>query len=686
MADGNVLEFLTILHARVTEADPNVAGNQERRAAFTRMVVDHLIEIGRVETGELAVWEGTAGRGVGRVDGYGLADDDDTLDLFISELGGDDAVRSVRADDLDHLVGQAGRFAEHCLRLKIPPSNVGTDAEAMVAAISRAKARVRRVRVFVLTDGISSARRLPKREVEGWPVEVDIWDLTRIVRSMSVEGGSEPIDLDFENTTQGALPFLRLDAEADYSTLLLMIPGKVLADAYEEHGARLLEYNVRSFLSVRGKVNRGIRQTIVEEPSRFIAYNNGIVITAESFYEKFLPGLGKAVARLTNVQIVNGGQTTATIHDTAKRLKADIHGVSVAAKIVIVGSDIRDAMVKQISKFANTQNPMQQADLSANEPFHVSVERLSKAIWCPGGQKRWFYERARGQYEVELTGASVTPARRTRFLKECPKELRFSKVDLAKFLNSWQRKPHEVSYGGQKNFIRFMEELRKKNGLSWEPDARWYQDIIAVAIIWSAAERLVRWEGLPAFRANVVAYLVSCLSYYSAGQLDLQKIWNAQGVSRELEQLMRAWVTPIRDALVESAATRQKNPTEWFKNPECWSEMELMSLPFSEPLPPEFKGETVRNLFPGMGEGQTSFLAGAQRIKAIDAQSWIKIAQWGSTSGELHWRQSGIATTLSGMAAHGWRREPSRKQVDAALTILNLLEERNPALTAGPKL
>jgi hypothetical protein len=345
-------------------------------------------------------------------------------------------------------------------------------------------------------------------------------------------------------------------------------------------------------------------------------------------------------------------------------------------------------MVKRISTYANTQNPMQQADLSANEPFHIAVERLSRSTWCPGGERRWFYERARGQYDVELARHSETPARRAKFLKETPKELRFSKVDLARFLNAWGRKPHLVSLGGQKNFTSLMEELRRRNGLSWEPDQQWYQDLVAIAIIWQTVEKLVRWEGVPAFRANVTAYVVSALSARSSSRLDLRRIWNSQVVSPELEQMLRSWIIPIRDALVNGAVARQRNPTEWFKKEDCWTDIAGLNLSLLSPLPAEFgdDGRAV-DLLPEPDLSRIAAeLEGAQRVKSVDAERWIRIAEWGARSGKLHWRQTGIATTISGLAAQQWRRDPSPKQVNAAISILNTVEQHAPDLIGERKL
>ncbi len=685
MADEELARDLEVLHAMIMEEAEADLQTEEVRERFARLGIDHLIEIGRVDDGQVAAWEGPAGRGLGRVDGYGVGDEQDTLDLFLVDIETGGSVRAVRSDDLDRLAGQAGRFAEMALKLKDAPA-ADDAAGAMLAGIRGVGSRLRRVRIFILTDAVSAARRLPRREVAGLPAEIEVWDLPRLVRSMSVEGGGEPIDVDFENSEQGCQPYVRLDSEEGQATLLMMVPGPVIADLYEEHGAALLEFNVRSFLSVRGRVNKGMRETVLKQPDRFVAYNNGIVITAESFYERFLPGIGKAVARLVNVQIVNGGQTTATIHDAARRAGADISRVAVAAKIVVVGSELRDDMVKQISRYANTQNPMQQADLSANEPFHVAVERLSRSTWAPGGERRWFYERARGQYEVELALAGSTAARRAKFLKETPKEGRFSKVDLARYLNAWGRRPHDVSLGGQKNFTSLMEELRRRNGLAWEPDQQWYQDLVGIAILWQAAERVVRWEGIPAFRANVVAFLVALVSSRSSSRLDLRRIWNAQAVSPVLEAMMRGWAVPVRDAMLAGASSRQRNPTEWFKKEDCWAEIDAMDLVFPETMPPELAGEADRviRLMPGSdGTALAGDLAAAQRVKRVDAQRWISIAEWGTRSGKLHWRQTGIATTLSGMAAQQWRKDPSPKQVSAAVGILNVVEEHAPEVLAS---
>src|SRR5688572_9439663 len=70
------------------------------------------------------------------------------------------------------------------------------------------------------------------------------------------------------------------EEDPHYDAYLCVVPGTLLYNAYEEYGQRLLELNVRSFLAVTGKVNKGIRETIRNEPDRFFPYNNGLAMTA----------------------------------------------------------------------------------------------------------------------------------------------------------------------------------------------------------------------------------------------------------------------------------------------------------------------------------------------------------------------------------------------------------------------
>ena len=169
---------------------------------------------------------------------------------------------------------------------------------------------------------------------------------------------------------------------------------------------------IHSYLQAKSNVNKGMHETLDKTPERFMAYNNGITATVDDI-EVGLSHGETVIKSMRGLQIVNGGQTTASIHRAKKRDELDLSKVSVAVKITKVAADKLEIIVPLISKYANTQNVIQVADLSANHAFHIAMERLSGATWCPPRQEtKWFYERARGAYQVALTREGTTPARR----------------------------------------------------------------------------------------------------------------------------------------------------------------------------------------------------------------------------------------------------------------------------------
>ena len=307
---------------------------------------------------------------------------------------------------------------------------------------------------------------------------------------------SEPevIEVDLVNDFGGSLPVLPArQFEGDHESYLAVVPGQVLSEIYDRWGARLLEQNVRVFLQARSKVNRGIRDTLVHEPDMFFAYNNGITATAEDV-EISNDGGSLMLCGLRNFQIVNGGQTTASIH-AAMRKKVDISQTFIQMKLSVVNADRAVKLVPKISECANSQNRVVASDFFANHPFHVRVEGFSRRIYAPSpdgtfSQSKWFYERARGQF-ADARGY-LTTAQRRKFDIEFPRRQRFNKTDLAKFLNVWEGRPHEVSLGAQKNFAAFARRI----GQAWKkrPDdfsEAWYREAIAKAIVFRATERIV---------------------------------------------------------------------------------------------------------------------------------------------------------------------------------------------------
>ncbi len=634
-----------------------------------------------VENGEVCHYEARVGRGIGKVSGFGFNDDEDNLDIFTSVFLDSGNPGILPSDEIRKRAERAMRFVGACFEGIHENMEVASDAYLMASRISELERKLDRIRIFVLSDGITQLKKLDAGEINGIPVKYEIWDIERLFRGMQSGLPRDEIEIDFEEMFGEALPCLMLpQSPSDYSAYLTILPGDMIYRLYDEFGPRLLELNVRSFLQARGKVNRGIRDTLRDEPERFLAYNNGLSITVDELTTIVLPDGRPAIKSVSGLQVVNGGQTTASIHRSKKQDGVDISSVFVPAKITTVVGETLDQMVPRISRFANTQNVIQMADFSANDPFHVEIERLSQSIWCPGEQGRWFYERARGQYQVAKARIGTTPARTRRFNEQMPSVRKFGKTDLAKFLNCWKQRPDLVSRGAQKNFDIFMQELRIGKKADWLPDEYYYKLLIAKAILYKTAARIVRQEQFPAYRPNIVAYLIAYVSYRTGGRLDMNLIWQEQALSEEFEDLLRSWSHSINETIRNTAQGR--NVTEWCKKEDCWKSIHNLTLPLPNPIPIEMKGHTE----PGRHrERRATSITPADyenisQCKKLNGEEWLYIHAWGVRTGLLQKWQCSIAQTLAGYAANEWDREPSHKQARQGVAILEIARQNEAEL------
>ena len=543
---------------------------------FSDIVMQHMSEIGMTFEPSGCPYKGTVGNANLRLNGYAMSEENNQLDLFVSLYDGTDVITTVTDTETQAAAGQCLRFLALCAEGKMADKlDPSLDVTSLATQIQQIYNDLEQVRVFVLTDKVAKSKSFKTKEIGGKAVRIEVMDIERLHRHLSEGKPRDEIVVDFTEVSGAPLPCVYIPGDnEDYDYALAAIPGEALRLLYEKFGARLLEANVRSFLSVKGKgVNAGIQNTLRSAPSRFMAYNNGIVILADEMrFGK--PGDGSTgIAWLKGLQIVNGGQTTASIYFAKKRYPTDVDlsRVRVPAKIIVMKNKdpvTEEALVSDISRFANTQNTVRQSDLSANKPFHVDVENLSLSVYCPDMVSRWFYERATGSYNTLLAREGSTPAK-LRALKEAiPPARKITKTDLAKYINAWDRKPDIVSKGSQKNFDHFMASLASaENGEStFKPTAADYKSMIAKAKIFKESQKLLR-PMFQAFQANVTAYTVSLVAEKLGSRIDLEKIWSKQALSSELLAQIGVWANEVNEVLHKTASGRMIS--EWAKKPEC---------------------------------------------------------------------------------------------------------------------
>lgn len=678
-ADRELSEFAAtinsevLLRARAGEEDTaGITGAGDyKENTFTRLVLEDLLEAGVLEDGEVCFYSGRAGQGVARVNGYGISEEEDRLDLFATVYTGSPDAETVQWEAIRKAFTQAVRFLNMAITGRYRDLEPASEAYAMAERIHTIHGQLANARVFVFSDGKASQTTLEPETIGSLPVTGQVWDIERLFRNLASGRPHEAIEIDLMRDCGQLITCLPVPSEGlDYGAYLCVIPGDVLYRLYEEYGGRLLELNVRSFLQARGKVNRGIRETIRDDPTHFFPYNNGLAMTAaEVRVERDAAGT-QHITYIKGLQIVNGGQTTASIHRARKSDRFDISKIFVQGKLTTVSGNRLEDMVPRISKFANSQNAVNEADFSANHPVHIELERLSLTTWLPGEQGRWFYERARGQYQVARAREGTTPLRLRQFDERTPTSRKFTKTDLAKFINTWDLKPHIVSRGGQKNFIAFQDGLRHR-GKGWLPERQFYEDLVAKAILFKCTQKIVADEGFDAYRAQIVTYTLALLVDKTNGQLDLGRIWSTQEVQDLVQRTIRRWSQQVNDEIRSSAGGR--NVTEWCKKEDCWNAVRRLQVQ----LPAELLRH-VQNVADSSDGSRPSRedLENISACRRMSADTWMQIHQWAVREGRLSFTQRGVVLTMGSYATSGWPDQtPTARQAATAMRAYRMASE-----------
>lgn len=624
-----------------------------------------------------------------QVNAYAFSDVDRKLELVvtIARAGGGDCgeLMSVPGADVVGAIRRAlhvFKAAERPIYVGMEPASPSTD---MFRTLHEIWMSVTGIRVVVLVEGVAKPFEFAQPEI-GPRVKVDVWDLVRLQRVCMSGLPYDPVDIDLLSHVDEPLAFVAAGVEApDHKCFLTILGGDLLHDLYDEYGSRLLELNVRSYLQARGKVNQGIRKTLIDDPGHFLAFNNGISATVEELGFDRRPDGSSGISRMRGLQIVNGGQTTASIHRAKSQDGVDLSFVRVQAKITVVDPQFLDTLVPNISRFSNTQNKVNETDFSANHPFHVQLQQLSQSVWVPGETSRWFYERARGQWEVARAREGTTLAKRAAFDVRTPKNQKVDKALLAKSENSWARKPDVVSRGGQKNFVDFMA------GLTGElPDEGEYRRIIARVILFKSAERIARTIGFSAYRANAVTYTIALIAYRTLGRIDLEQIWRDQSTMAELNDVMASWMPLVHECIIENAQRENRNVTEWAKSRRCWAVIQGLHVS----LPPIFEARLGAGLpRPNVGDFKDADAGTAlteeemrrqASVMAMTADEYAlifrKLSRHAGDHGMIHgaWTaMTGCVTTLLMYAENGWSKIPTPKQTAQVVKAIEFLRRRD---------
>jgi len=586
------------------DADANEIFPEE---SFFEYVSELLGSAGILENVEYCPYR-NSNRGI-RIDGYSWNPLEKTISgIIVNFTNESDVINTLINSQINDIGKRVTRFFDRIGDDKFIDSLEVTDPGRIAASdIAEHLNDALKFRVVIFTDQVLSARvkKLAIENILGRDTSIEIWDLERLKALEKSGSDHEEFTVDVKALGSGIKALPANELENGISTYLGIMPGTLLSAIYDEFGQQLLESNVRTFLDFRAATNRGMRKSLVTEPENFFAYNNGLTVTATSIKTETIDGQ-LIITELENMQIVNGGQTTAAIYFSPREKGSikgadkdynykdiDLNKVFIQMKLTVVGEkDTAEIIKANIATFANSQNSIQQSDLVSNHPFHLNIETRSRKQLMPAGETglptKWFYERARGQYSTKLRALSGNEKR--RFEAEYPKKQMFSKTDMAKYENTWRMKPYLVKKGAQANLkllgTVIIAEFEKNED---DFGAAFYKDLIAKMILFREADSAILrsdwYKAEKGFKAEAVTYTLALLRHVLLEEekdINLSRIYQNQTVPESLMNFIVSLAERVRNNITDPEFRGGvANPSEFCKSEKGWLRFHGMEIDLS---------------------------------------------------------------------------------------------------------
>lgn len=573
--------------------DADAAASGEPMESYFLLKVCEILEEVQGDSGLTDVVPGAyiekskAGNNITYINGYHLDDQENILSLFLCDFSTDrESLSRLTKSDCMAQFRRLEKFYFDIQRGKYQHIEPGHPVYGLVQLLrENAKTggahfsqRGGRLNLYLLTNKVSEQIPPERKPLDdGFVIEYRVVDF-----SLINEAKQQPIIVDIpqlkcSQCLQG-LDYLRVKSNVDfYEAFLLVIPAEILVMSYDVFRTRLLEQNVRVYLQRKGKINRGIHETIAKEPQAFFIYNNGLALTAErlEFSED-----GLKITRLHGLQVVNGGQTMACLHEAWKS-KKDISLISVQAKLTIVPGEVAKVIVPYISRYSNCQNAVKNTDQHSNELVQRCIEQHSRKIRTTTGLPTyWYYERMRGQYNNAQLHRSASEVR--DFKRKNPKSQLVQPTLLAQAVMTYEMQPYLVARGAQKTYNGtgsmkgFCDYIAKLFAINpgYITDPAWYRSCIAKIILRREAKKTVNeylkddYPLYTSFSAAITAYTVSlfvCVMRERNLSLHLQHIWDYQDIDENTRQNIRNVV-----AVLMGEVSKHPDHSEWLKRTTTW--------------------------------------------------------------------------------------------------------------------
>ena len=573
--------------------------------AFTQYVTDGISEKTAVDEhfATHCIITDKANRVLGEIYGYGISANKEVLTLYYSIY--DPTLKEstpIKAEDFNRGINRMQGFYDLCIRGTHIGMNEDLPEYEVLKFVYDNLSSIVTVRLCLLSNFLINKYKIKRIRIDGKYVVADIWDVNKICANLNSDSDHVSVDIDFINEDRYKtyqLPYIEMNSERyAYKCLSTMFPAKLLYKLYEDYNTGLLMNNVRFFLGfkrAKDDTNSGMRRTLKDQNEMFLAYNNGITAIARGIDVRSNKGETKLeneegayandfistgiIDKIYDFQIVNGGQTTATIFN-AKKADREINllGVYVMVKLIIIDDNSRNK-ITEITRYSNTQNKVKFAEYSSNNSFNTEIERLSRKTLIPNPSNEpifWFYERVRGQYKIELNNRSLK-ADKEAFKRMFNQKRKFDKELLAKLWLIWNGSPWVALKGAVECYSSFLSTI---DDGKYAPDENYYKQSIALLIIYNSLIAHAKKEKFGGAKLPAIAYAMAYLNFITLGNVDLQRIWDLQEIPEKIAEVLNNLCDRIKAELEAYAIASGKSVNNTSKSKNVYLELKNKDLGF----------------------------------------------------------------------------------------------------------
>lgn len=634
-------------------------------------IIEYMIDNGEVGAPDLCHFQKTKAR----LTAYDYNDEAESLDLFYL-IKADNIACKINRERIHKGFEYLITFYNEAMESKIyrgQSININDEISEVADLIKSTKGKINQLRLYIITDGLIEPSAIPEAEEsedEELLYEYNVWDIQRLFQQYQINSGKAKVEIDFQILFKIELQCIKMiDDNPTVDSYLTIIPGTILASIYRRYSQALLEKNVRTFLQFKGKVNKNIRKTLREQPYMFFSYNNGISTTASKVEIRDM-GRASFITKIYDWQIVNGGQTTASIAALINDKKVDLSQVYVPMKLSVIHDKFNyNSIVKDISTYANSQTAIKNSDFSANDPYLIELERMSRNVIVPGNSyysgSKWFFERMRGQYLDNKEQLNKVDS--AAFVRTYPKEHKITKTDIAKIEAAWNRCPYDACRGAEQCYKLFGSSIKKNRPVVTES---YYTTLIAKCILFNKIDEIVSSQNQKGYKANMNVYILSSLSFLSDGKLDLQYIWERHRLQDELVAKIEELIPIIWKHLTSNDSMTTSNVSTWSRHTECWDKLKS-KLTQTVKLSNCLERTDGRTMYYAYGDNSQQSIV--NEMMSIDSNYWFSLVEWAKSHNTLTPMEIKTARNYGTYKSRG--KKLSYKEAENAKRIIDKAKE-----------